>query len=214
MNQRNIFLKVMIWLLLAWFVGACSPAPGGPPANPSPAVHQTVLVSTPSILPSPAPPTPTPTPPPLGPVPQDCPPGSLLHPPLNGFGPVLGGGKVWFDGIGGPHAVIQFTGIDDYTSPYGHTRKLVWEVGPPPVGLVRIRGENLRTHQPLWFQFDDTPTTDAVLDPQHPNHPVSVVDISWAEWGSYLFIPAAGCYTLSASWPGGQWRIFFAAGRF
>ncbi len=171
--------------------------------------------STVISVPSPAPATPTPTPPPLGPVPQNCPPGSILHPPLNGFGPVLGGGKVWFDGIDGPHAVIHFTG-EEGTFPYGWTRKLVWEVGPPPVGLVTIRGESLRTHQPLWFQLNDQDpiVTSLVLDPQHSNHPVSVVDLNWAEWGSYLFVPAAGCYTLSASWPGGQWRIFFAAGRF
>lgn len=89
-------------------------------------------------------------------VPSDCPPGSTPHDPLSGLGPVLGSGKVWFAGMGGPHAVIRFRGLLEstaYTAPYGWAYKLVWEVGPLPVGLVTVRGENTRTHQPLWLQI-------------------------------------------------------------
>ena len=31
-------------------------------------------------------------------------------------------------------------------------------------------------------------------------------------WSAILYIPAAGCYALDASWPGGSWRVTFAAG--
>jgi hypothetical protein len=39
------------------------------------------------------------------------------------------------------------------------------------------------------------------------------VDTGWHEWGSFLFIPAAGCYALDVSWARGSWRTNFAAGR-
>jgi hypothetical protein len=34
----------------------------------------------------------------------------------------------------------------------------------------------------------------------------------WIIWGIAVLFPAAGCYTLQASWLGGHWTMTFAAG--
>jgi hypothetical protein len=69
---------------------------------------------------------------------------------------------------------------------------------------------------PLWFQIGDkAPTTTPKLDPTQPGaYPYNPAnpDQVFPEYPSYLFIPRAGCYVLEASWPGGHWRIPFAAG--
>jgi hypothetical protein len=113
----------------------------------------------------------------------------------------------------GPHAAIHFSPsyLTDTSTRYGWMWKLVWEVGPHYTGPVTLRGGNLRTGIPLWFAFDQGPTIAPVL--VHPDHPVSALGGNWGEWGSYLSIPVAGCYYLQATWPGGHWRITFAAGR-
>jgi hypothetical protein len=58
----------------------------------------------------------------------------------------------------------------------------------------------------------DDPTAQAVLDPRHPGHPISAIGVSWAEWGSYIVVPKAGCYSLEVSWPTGHWIVTFAFG--
>lgn len=161
----------------------------------------------PLILPT----TPAPATPPLGPIPRNCPPGPTPRSSLPGIGPVIGGSKVWASGFNGPHAEISIPYYDTYTQ-HGWSWKIVWEVGPDYTQLVTIQGGNLRDGTPLWFQVTGNPTTSPVLDPRHPDHPGSTVGTDWAEWGSYVFIPQAGCYYLQASWPGGSWRINFAAG--
>jgi len=147
----------------------------------------------------------------LGRVPQDCPPGPTPQPSLPGIGPAIGSSKVWAIGFSGSHADIPIPSYDTYTQ-HGWTWKIIWEVGPDYTQLVTIRGGELRSGTPLWFQFAGNPTTSPVLDPRHPDHPGSSVGTDWAEWGSYVFIPRAGCYYLQASWLGGSWRINFAAG--
>jgi hypothetical protein len=102
-----------------------------------------------------------------------------------------------------------------YFAPFGWAlTKAIWEVGPSYTGSVIIQGYDLNDHTtPLYVQFlDDPPTANAVLDPHNPDHPVSVVGGDWAEWGSYIIVPKAGCYVMNVSWPQGHWSITFAAG--
>jgi len=195
-----------IVVLLAVLV-SCTQTPQSS-TTPTPTIS-TKPTSTPTLVSIPT--TPTPTTSPLGPIPRDCSPGPTPRSSLPGIGPVIGGSKVWASGFDGSHADIPIPSYDTYTQ-HGWTWKIVWEVGPDYTQLVTIRGVNLRTGTPLWFQVTGNPTTVAVLDPKHPDHPGSAVGIDWAEWGSYVFIPQAGCYYLQASWPGGSWRINFAAG--
>jgi len=78
---------------------------------------------------------------------------------------------------------------------------------------ITIRGYELFNHTPVLIQLGgDDPSAHAVLDPQHPDHPVSVLEDGWTEWGSYLVMPKAGCYLLEVSWPTGHWAVIFAFG--
>jgi len=91
--------------------------------------------------------------------------------------------------------------------------KTIWEVGPNYTHPVMVRGHDLFDHTPLLVQLlDSTPTVDTMLDPQHPDHPWSVVGDGWAEWGSIFVVPKAGCYVVDVSWPVGHWSITFAVG--
>lgn len=159
--------------------------------------------------------TPTATPPPLGPLPQHCPVSTLHESPLlSGLAPVIGASPVYATWPTTIFHLTPTTANSLYAAPYGwQGQKVIWEVGPSYAHPVTIRGEDTSDHTPLLFQFlNDTPTADAVLDPQHPDHPVSVVGADWAEWGSYIVPPKAGCYAMEVSWPTGHWDITFAFG--
>ncbi len=183
---------------------------------PRTAVTQTAPLPTQTPTPYPTPTASMPTA--LTPPPQDCPASQAIRADLSGISPVMGGAPVWATAVSTP---IHLTANDGYTR-FGWTWKIIWEVGPSYTGSVALRGVNLQNGTPLWFQFaaDDptTTTTTPLLDPRHPNHPVSVVGDDWLEWGSYVYLPAAGCYAIEASWPSqsswpsGSWRITFAAG--
>lgn len=64
----------------------------------------------------------------------------------------------------------------------------------------------------LWSVTLAMGTTSPVLDPGYPGHPISAFGDDWAEWGSYVFLPGAGCYSMEAMWPGEHWLVYFAAG--
>jgi hypothetical protein len=107
---------------------------------------------------------------------------------LPGLGPVIGASPVWADWPpGGPviaHLSHAPPGV--YEAPYAWAiLKTIWEVGPNYTHPVTVRGHDLFDHHtPLLIQFTDAPpTANAELDPQHPDHPVSVVGVGWAERG-------------------------------
>jgi len=133
---------------------------------------------------------------------------------LTGLGHVIGASPVWADWPpGGVIAHLSQADPDTYEPPYRWAiLKTIWEVGPHYRHPVTVRGHDLFDHTSLLFQFlDNTPTADAVLDPQHPDHPGSVVGEGWAEWGSVFVVPKAGCYVVEVSWPTGHWSVTFAA---
>jgi len=207
-------LRVMMLIGLTLMTVACTQATPTPlPANSTRPVVSATLVPT-------ATPTPTPTPlvasaADVGPVPQNCPPGPT---PKNvdpsEFGPGVGGSPVWAIGFAGPHATIHLKGASEDPSlvQYGWEYKILWSVGPNYTHPVVLGGGSLSGGTPLRFQIgDQTPTAAPVLDPRYPGTNTGS-DVGWAEFPSYLLIPKAGCYYLEASWPGGSWRITFAAG--
>jgi hypothetical protein len=101
--------------------------------------------------------------------------------------------------------------------------KFLWEVGPNFTQPVRLEVTNLGTGEGGWWGQNGTPETPyLILDPSGigptyaelhtspgPGYPVP----GWREYGSYLIIMQAGCYALQVTWPGGSWRLTFAAGR-
>lgn len=206
-------LHVMALVGLTLITVACTQTtPTLPATSTRPVVSATAMLTA----------TPSPTPTPLvasaanlGPVPLNCLPGPT---PRNvdpaEFGPGVGGSPVWAIGFAGPHATIHLKGWtkDPSLAQYGWDYKILWSVGPNYTHPVVLHGGLLSAGTPLWFQIgDQPPVTAPVLDPKHPGTPTGS-DVGWAEFPSYLLIPKAGCYYLKASWPGGSWRITFAAG--
>lgn len=183
--------------------GTMSPAAVG-------SVTRTPIIATPTPVPTPRP----------GPLPQHCP---VSNPVRHTISPhlssVIGTSPVWAAWVPGPNSFHLTPPANSrypstYEPPYGwYLTKVAWEVGPDYHQLVTIRGYELSDHTPLLFQFlNTTPTADAVLDPQHPDHPVSVIGTNWAEWGSDIIVPKAGCYVMEVSWPTGHWSLTFAVG--
>jgi hypothetical protein len=140
-----------------------------------------------------------------------------------GFGdPVTfsGGGEVWELGLGSPLQAGQLSQDNPYPS-----FKVMWIVGPNVTEPVTLRGRELQTGAPLWFeiypsnaepisgQTQSVYTVRAVLDPSAPNR--GSTDNSkghWAIWGIGLVPLAAGCYQLDATWATGGWHTVFAVG--
>jgi hypothetical protein len=202
------------WLLVACLFVLVSCAESANQGTVPVATAHPTSVPTPTATPTTIPPVPA-----LGPVPHNCP---LSHPGPHSISPnlapVIGTSPVWatwlrdFNTFHPPPPGPLYP--NSYIPPYGWLlNKVIWEVGPHYTHLVTIRGHDLFDHTPLLFQFlDNTPTADVVLDPQHPNHPVSVIGTNWAEWGSDFVAPKAGCYIVDVSWPTGHWSITFAVG--
>lgn len=212
MKHRRFFLRFVSTLSLLFVIVACSQTSVAP-SVPTP----TVSISPTALPPSPTAPSTlvsTATPPLLGRVPQNCssdpPPRSLF----GGLGPVIGSAPVWVAGFAGPHAVLLIPSYDTYAQ-HGWYWKLIWEVGPRFLSHITVRGMNVSTKIPLWFQLTDSDPvgTSLLLDPHHPDHPGAAAGSDYAEWGSIIYIPTAGCYQLEVSWAGGQWSLLFAAGR-
>jgi hypothetical protein len=207
MNRRKtLWMLVAVFLLISC---TSSPSPNVAQGSASPTSVVTAT-PTPTIMPTP----------PIGPVPKNCPVSDpVFHTISPNLGQVIGTSPVWATWARGRkimHLVptANSSQPSDYLPPYGWPfTKVIWEVGPDYHQLVTLRGYEISNHTPLLFQFlSGTPTADAVLDPQHPDHPVSVVGSNWAEWGSTLIVSKAGCYVMNVFWPTGHWSLTFAIG--
>jgi len=215
MKYHRFFFHLVSILSFSFVIVACSQTASSP----------SVATATPSVSISPTASSPSPTSPPtliptikapsLGTVPQNCSPGPTLSNIFGSFGPILGKAPVWAKGFAGPHATIFIpTSYSTYTK-FGWTWKILWDIGPHFLHQVTIRGKDVYTGTPLRFQFTDADpiVTSLLLEPNHPNHPGAGAGPDYEEWGSYLYIPMAGCYQIEVTWPGGQWSFPFAAGR-
>lgn len=199
------------WVLVAFFLLLASCASPGNPGTVQTGTQQPTRAVT--VTPTPVPAEPT-----VSPIPRNCPISNPTFHMIAPNFPLIGASPVWATWPRGP-SIFHLQPANSnysstYTPPYGwEMTKVVWEVGPNYTHPIMVRGHDLFDHTPLLIQFlEDTPTTDGVLDPQNPDHPVSVIGGGWAEWGSYLVVPKAGCYSLEVSWPAGHWAITFAVG--
>src|ERR1051326_1499957 len=150
----------------------------------------------------------------LGIAPHYCLTAPTPRPSLPGIGPVIGSAPVWVVGFDGPRATLHVSTTNTILATrYGWLTYVRLEVGPSFVGTLLVRGENLSTGAPLWFRVPNQAATSAlVLDPHAP-HADSPLGSAWGEWQGEISIPVAGCYSLEVAWPGGHWRLTFAAGR-
>jgi len=109
---------------------------------------------------------------------------------------------------------VRIPSYFDYTQ-YGWPWKVIWRVSTRYTQPVQLHGGSLRTGTPLWFQIGEPASTTPILDPRPDEQQIaqSGNPTEFVEWKSYLYIPGAGCYYVEADWPGGSWRVTFAAGR-
>lgn len=211
---RFLFLRTLIPGLIL-IMAACSSSP-----NQQLSTTPTVKGSAPTMVAT-ATPTLEPTPfggvsATLGPVPQNCPPGPTPQSIDGSFGRAVGGSAAWGVGFTGSHATLEW--LPEQAAETHHSdgwdHKLLWVVQNNVKGLVRIHGANLSGGSPIYpsAEQEEVPSTptEMVLNPQNPDI-TNQVD-QWDEFPGGLDIPKAGCYYLEATWPGGSWRITFAAG--
>jgi hypothetical protein len=89
--------------------------------------------------------------------------------------------------------------------------KLAWFVTEAYEGEVELQGFNIADDSPIYFEFNDGPTTSATLNPAQPGAFVEELE-GWAFFPSYVWVSKAGCYQLQASWDGGLWQQIIAVG--
>jgi hypothetical protein len=89
--------------------------------------------------------------------------------------------------------------------------KIKWPITSDFPSFVVVRVKNLQTGVQTWWDIgqggNPKPVRPLIMD-QHPNRMSSQ-----RGWGTLLYLTQAGCYAMQVSWPGGQWQLFFAAGR-
>ncbi len=224
----------MYWLKHRWFLlmplllvvlASCSsPAAVRPQPTAIPTIDSAHLTAfaqpypTYPPLPTPTPsqaPVPIPTPPRSAPAPMptNCPltavPGTKVFP--KGWGgylqdaTLIGRSPVWA-GIG--LELHLWTGGDRWTG-----SKILWEVSQDLTTTATVRVKNLATGAVAWWGKGDQPPSAPVLVLDGSNAGYhGVPESGWFEWGSFLYLLTAGCYSMDVSWPGGGWHIVFAAG--
>jgi hypothetical protein len=150
------------------------------------------------------------------PPPTSCPSGPNPQTVSPDFGPGLGQAPVWVVAFSsGAHGAVLLLQGEATIGSHGYYQKVLWVIQPNYGHPVHLSGSDTGRGSPLWFQIGDgAPTTAPALDPTHPGAEYNATnpDHVFAAYPSYLFVPQAGCYVLEASWPGGHWRIPFAAG--
>jgi len=167
----------------------------------------------------------------LNPAPASC---GGKPPMLVAAGPPLGSkavghAPVVLSGFVGSYPTLRLglaaaANAYDWHAPY---TRYGW---PAPIGLVlqsgftgpvTLSGYDPRTGNPLWFGFIVAGNWGAperilptyLLDPAKPPVPAGGATDTEVFWYGYIFLPGAGCYTISASWPGGGWQVTVSAGR-
>lgn len=203
---------LLVLLLVACSTGqgpAATSSPGTPGVSHSvrvsPTPAATLAVPTPQTSPGPSPVKAL-----LAPAPQNCPtapsPGSTNVPQ---WGMVIGRSPVWELGFP-PNGTLN---LDQNGETPWPVTKIMWPVTAnfPPYVIVRVT--NLHTGVQAWWDIGqgapppNKPVRPLIMD-QNPNR------VSYQRgWGTLLYLPQAGCYTMQVSWPGGQWRLLFAVGR-
>ena len=242
-DRFRVARTALYTLALVAVVGAFALAPGGrlggalsafgssirdrsaasapPPASRAPALIAPYVTPAPTPTPTrvayPTPTLPQGTPTALGPAPASCSPAAPAPRTLPAtFSRAIGASPLWVAWFDGPHATRHIEGLGGNRR-YGWEIAVIFAIEPDFTQTVVVRGMRLDDGSPLWFG-QAAPSVAVVLDPWQPgltsddNRSMGLSD-DWAAWYAILSIPAAGCYALTATWPGGSWRVTFAAGR-
>ena len=153
----------------------------------------------------------------LDPAPQNCPVISQTRGfDYRGAPLTAGSSPVLVIGFGGPDAVLMH--LKQAQPPeIGWYKRIVLLTETNYAGTVTLQGGELRDGTPIWFGMRDhnqgpiTSFTVLPLNSSASNHFGS--DQQWGLSTASLYVPRAGCYFLTATWPEGGWIVFFSAGR-
>jgi hypothetical protein len=91
--------------------------------------------------------------------------------------------------------------------------KVLWVMKPGNHSIVRVRGANTATGEPMWFAVDGEDAdavTEGVMDPATPS---VEGEGGFNEFTSYVYFPRAGCYRLTARSDAATWSLGFGFGR-
>lgn len=152
----------------------------------------------------------------LGPAPQDCPQNAAQGFNSPPFSAAAGGTPLWITGFDGSGTTLNH--LKRAKQPeLGWYQQITLLLASNYPNVVVLQGADMNKNAPLLF---DTIPSDQGLtallmldsgDSSLSNHTVG--DQQWISFTTNIYVPAAGCYYLSADWAGGSWTIYFAAGK-
>ena len=156
-----------------------------------------------------------------GPAPQGQ---SCLAEPVRGLSDEVGGAPVWIVGFGGPGATLHLSPtplpVSAFPNKFGWAAAITLEIQSSYTGLITLSGGSRSNDLPLVLGFGLDPSQGQLfsiaLGTQQPvisPGPPSTFKARRTAWNITIYVPAAGCYFLRATWPGGGWIINFAAGQ-
>ncbi|MGZ3616474.1 MAG: hypothetical protein ACXWOL_06360 [Ktedonobacteraceae bacterium] len=153
----------------------------------------------------------------LSPAPDDCPAISQTHLfEFKGAPRTVGSSPVLIIGFGGPDAVLK-NFAHAQPPEIGWYKRIIMLTETNYAGTVTFRGGDMRDGSPIWFgmkQHNQGPITTFTVTPLNSsisNH--TGTDEEWGLTSATMYIPRAGCYFLLATWPEGEWIVYFSAGR-
>jgi hypothetical protein len=137
------------------------------------------------------------------------------------YGGFIGRSPLWLAGFTGPRATLQFQGIqgNNYSPGYGWGRKVFFVLARGFKQAVTLSGSGVKDRASLWFDAVEVgapnrPERQLVLSAKRQlAFPGGAGPGQWPTFPGGISVPHAGCYVVRASWPGGSWRITFAAGK-
>jgi hypothetical protein len=166
-------------------------------------------------------PAPTPTDGALAVLPVVTPNGvSIGEPPSCSLGPApdtvtyfaqhaFGGAPLWVSGFDdAAQRVVHLEGpLPRLLTPRGWAWRVLLVTDLRYLGPVTVTGDG--PGGPLLFAQGTQAVASLALDTRAPAWTFN----GWGDWVAYIFLPGPGCYGVRATWPGGGWRVAFAAGR-
>ncbi len=149
-------------------------------------------------------------------APGACPQNTLTQTFDSALPAGAGGAPMWVTGFSGPRATLNHL-IRAQPPELGWHQQIQLVGATNYAGAIKLQGGIAGSMFPLWFGFDPHEKELIVnyqfnpLDSSISNHTTD--DQQWIVRPINLYIPQAGCYYLQATWDGGSWTVYFAAGR-
>ncbi|HEX6479612.1 MAG TPA: hypothetical protein VF043_12265 [Ktedonobacteraceae bacterium] len=152
----------------------------------------------------------------LGPAPQNCPQNTTQGFDSPPFPAAAGGTPLLITGFNGSGTTLNHLKRAKHPE-LGWYQQITLQLASNYPNVVVLQGADMNLNAPLLF---DTIPSDLgltallMLDPGDSslsNHTAG--DQQWISFTTNVYVPAAGCYYLSANWADGSWMIYFAAGK-